>query len=503
MHLPVIVGFGGVNAAGRSSFHHAYHRTVLDSVDGSARERMFLSLASMMNLTRTENGSLLDQAGKPVSASDIENRLGQQCLDGTLIRRIESNLFDADHVPGNSKIDLVNGQADKHVVIPAARLPRHLPVGCTVKKLPGDQVELTLSGEAQVRLGSQRKLAVQSAGQLPSGFDPAALYASRFHPRGLQLTVVAASDAVKSIGIDWEQIRQKVRPDQICVYAGSSMGQLDQNSTGGMTQARLQGNRVTSKQLALGMSQMPADFVNAYILGSVGATGCSVGACASFLYNLRTAIEEIKSGKRRVAVVGSAEAPITPELIEGFAAMGALATDDKLRKLDELEEANHRRASRPFGENCGFVIAESAQYVVLFDDALALELGASIHGAVGDVFVNADGTKKSISSPGPGNYITMAKAVASIKAIFGEDIIRRNSFIQAHGSSTPQNRVTESRIFDQVAQAFDISDWPVTAIKAHIGHSLGPASADQLINSLGVFASGILPGITTDRPDCG
>ncbi len=80
-----------------------------------------------------------------------------------------------------------------------------------------------------------------------------------------------------------------------------------------------------------------------------------------------------------------------------------------------------RRASRPFGENCGFTLAESSQYVVLMDDELALRLGADIHGAVTDVFINADGFKKSISAPGPGNYLTVAKAVASAVQIVGLD----------------------------------------------------------------------------------
>ena len=51
--------------------------------------------------------------------------------------------------------------------------------------------------------------------------------------------------------------------------------------------------------------------------------------------------------------------------------------------------------------------------VVLFDDRLAMELGATVFGAATDVFVNADGHKKSIAGPGVGNYITMAKAVAA------------------------------------------------------------------------------------------
>ena len=129
------------------------------------------------------------------------------------------------------------------------------------------------------------------------------------------------------------------------------------------------------------------------------------------------------------------------------------------------------------------------------DDELALQLGAEIHGSVGNVFINADGFKRSIASPGPGNYITMAKAVASAVSMAGIETVQKGSFIQAHGSSTPKNCVSEADIFDRVAQAFSIRDWPVTAVKSYLGHSLGPASGDQLISCLGVFRYGILPGI--------
>ena len=134
------------------------------------------------------------------------------------------------------------------------------------------------------------------------------------------------------------------------------------------------------------------------------------------------------------------------------------------------------------------------------DDALAIELGADIHGSVPDVFINADGVKKSISSPGAGNYVSVAKAVAAANAILGEESVRERSFIQAHGSSTPQNRVTESHIFHQVAEAFGIDNWPVAAVKAYVGHSMAPASGDQMISTLGVFRYGLIPGIkTTDK----
>src|SRR5690606_41495258 len=106
-----------------------------------------------------------------------------------------------------------------------------------------------------------------------TAFAPGHPYHSRFHPRGLQSTIVGMSDALRSIGIDWERITASVAPDQIAVHAGSIMSQLDENGYGGLMQARLKGGRVTSKQLPLGLNTMPADFINAYVLGSLGSTG--------------------------------------------------------------------------------------------------------------------------------------------------------------------------------------------------------------------------------------
>lgn len=495
--LPVIIGYGGIGAAGRSSGFHAYRRTVLEHLPQATQDHTLRALAAMMGLVAHDGSGYRSAAGERLTAEEIAPRFRRHILDHTLIRRLEPQYFDADRMSVQINFELgPDGDRPAIVSTRCSELPDPLPEGWRVLGSAEGLTRIEISAPAAVRCESHRKLAVQAAGQLPTGFDPAALYPSRFHPRGLQLTVVAASDAVKAVGIDWRTIVGKLAPDAIAVYAASAMAQLDQHGTGGMLQARLRGGRVSSKQLPLGLNTMPADFVNAYILGNVGCTGAIAGACASFLYNLRLAVEDIQSGRRRLAVVGNAEAPLVPEVIEGYHAMSALATDDALTRLDG-GRPDYRRASRPFADNCGFVLGESGQYFVVCDDALALELGAEIYGAVPDVFVNADGYKKSISSPGPGNYITLAKAVAAVRSLLGEDAVRTRSFLQAHGSSTPQNRVTESRIFDEIAKAFGIHDWPVTAIKAFVGHSLAPASADQLVNTLGIFHDGILPGIKT------
>ncbi|UXJ53033.1 beta-ketoacyl synthase [Pseudomonas citronellolis] len=497
--LPVIVGFGGYNAAGRSSFHHAFRRTVLESLNEQARQQTLAGLAVMMKLVKFEDGHYLDAAdGARLDLAAIERRHAAQILGSTLIRRIEKQYFDVDAAHWHKNLTLeADGAQPLSFTTARKQLPEPLPANWSVEELADNQVRVTLHDSVEVKVDSYREMPVKSAGQLPTGFEPGELYASRFHPRGLQMAVVGATDAIRSVGIDWQRIVDRVQPDEIAVFSSSIMSQLDDNGFGGLLQSRLKGHRVSAKQLPLGFNSMPTDFINAYVLGSVGLTGSVTGACATFLYNLQKGIEAITSGQARVVVVGNSEAPITSEIVEGYAAMSALATEEGLRNIEGRPDVDFRRASRPFGENCGFTLAESSQYVVLMDDALALELGADIHGAVTDVFINADGFKKSISAPGPGNYLTMAKAVAAAMQIVGEEGVRRHSFVHAHGSSTPANRVTESEILDRVAKAFGIADWPVAAVKAFVGHSLATASADQLVSALGTFKYGLLPGIKT------
>ncbi|MEX1198126.1 MAG: beta-ketoacyl synthase [Pseudohongiellaceae bacterium] len=502
--LPLIIGFGGINPAGRSSAHHAYRRLVMDHLPEAEAMETRCSLASLMGLIRYQNGQWLDPAGHTVHRDSYLKGLDPVLKNGTLIRQLENNLFDPARIPAHQRATLRPGQDQPlSFLIRRRDLPTEIPLGWQVAEAHDGLLRVEIPEGLPVMLETHRGSPVNSAGQLPSGFDPRPLYQSRNHPRGLQMTVFGASDALQSLGLPWEEILQKVAPDQVSVYAGSSMSQLDYEGNGGLLQARLLGKRVTSKQLALGFAEMPADFINAYLLGNMGTTGTNVAACATFLYNLRQAMRDIRSGSHRIAIVGTSEAPITPEVIEGYATMGALADDRKLLDLDAalgLETPDYRRACRPFGLNTGFTLGESAQFFVLCDDALALELGATIHGAVNDVFVNADGHKKSISSPGIGNYITMAKAAAATEAVIGAEGLQQRSFVQAHGTGTPQNRTTESHIIDEVARARGIPKWPVSAIKAFVGHSLASASADQLMATLGVWRYGILPGIeTVDR----
>lgn len=474
--LPVITALGGVSPAGRSACHHGFNRLIFDALDDAGQARTLRALRS------------LDTTGRYADDAAL--------LDGSLVRRLEAPLLDPDRIA--ISVSASQGEAPASFVVRNMDLPQPLPEGWQVTRVDNRRSLVTLPGGSDVLLPGYQRSKVQSAGQLPGGFDPAQLYPSRHHPRPLQLAVYGASEALGMLGLDWSQLCATLAPDQIAVYASNAMSQLDDHGLGGLFRYPATGRRISSKQVPLGLGEMTADFINAYVLGAAGSTGGMLGACATFLYNLQLGVQDIRAGRRRLVVVGTSEAPLVPEVIEGYRAMGALGEDEALRKLDPGRETpDHRRACRPFGFNVGFTIAESAQFAILMDDALALEMGADILGAVPDVFVHADGPKKSISAPGIGNHLTMVRAAHLTRQLIGERGLREHSFVHAHGTGTPQNRVTESDVMERTAAAFGIRDWPVAAIKCYVGHSLGSAGGDQLAATLGTFASGILPGIFT------
>ena len=128
--LPVIVGFGGVGPAGRSSFHHAYHRIIWESIDSARRQRTVTALAAMMNLGAVKNGQLCRPDGSPFDAAAVA--AGEaQVLGGTRIRRLEQERFDPDQVTGNAVLSVL-GEGGNVITVASRDLPDPLPPGWQV-----------------------------------------------------------------------------------------------------------------------------------------------------------------------------------------------------------------------------------------------------------------------------------------------------------------------------------------------------------------------------------
>ncbi len=86
--LPVVVSYGGYNAAGRSSFDQSYRRMILESLDAATRAKTLSGLAALMGLE-----------GEP-------EQVAEAVVNGTLIRGIDPALFDHEAAPCNTRLDV-------------------------------------------------------------------------------------------------------------------------------------------------------------------------------------------------------------------------------------------------------------------------------------------------------------------------------------------------------------------------------------------------------------
>ena len=368
--LAVISGFGGINSSGRSSNFLGYKNLVFESLKEKEQLEVLQDLAVLQGKIETVGSSWETVSGDSINLKEYLLENSSSIRSDCFVRKIDKEVYDPDGII----LDQIKASA---------------------------------------------------AGQLPKGFDPASYYPARQHPKALQMTIFGMSDAIGQLGFKWEEVQELIKPDEVSVFSGAAIGQLDSFGFGGLMQSRIKGSRASSKNLPLGLVEMSADFINAYVLGNVGRTGHIVGACATFLYNLQMGKEAIESGNSKVAIVGAAEAPITPEITDGFFAMSALSDD---KRMLELQASNgesieggpiQTKACRPFGNNAGMVLGESSQFVILMEDSLAIELGADVYGSVTSVHSHSDGQKSSISGPGVENYITMAKCAADAEKNIG------------------------------------------------------------------------------------
>lgn len=222
--------------------------------------------------------------------------------------------------------------------------------------------------------------------------------------------------------------------------------------------------------------------------GAKGVNWTPTSACASGSHAIGESFYMIRSGRQDAAIVGGAEAAITPLGVGGFIAMKALSTHN-----DEPQ-----RASRPFDKNRdGFVIAEGSGILILEERERALKRGAKVYAEV--IGYGANGDAYHITAPAPegegaARCIAMALDDADIKP---EDV----GYINAHGTSTEYNDLNETLAIKKVfgEQAYKI---PISSTKSMTGHLLGAAGGVEGVYSVLALHQGVLPPtINYETPD--
>jgi 3-oxoacyl-[acyl-carrier-protein] synthase II len=278
--------------------------------------------------------------------------------------------------------------------------------------------------------------------------------------------------------------------ERVGVYIGSGIGGLPSIERQ-HSQLLSEGPRRISPFFIIGLIVNMASGQVSIRYGAKGPNQASCTACATGTHAIGDAYEIIRRDDADVMIAGGAEGVITPLCVGGFGAMRALST-----RNDAPE-----KASRPFDrDRDGFVIGEGAGIVVLEEIGHAVRRGARIYAEVAGYGLSGDAFHVSApSEDGDGPIRVMRNALR--KAGIDASMI---DYVNAHGTSTPQGDVVETRalraVFGERAPRV-----PISSTKSMTGHLLGGAGGlETAITALAIFHDIAPPTInyTTPDPEC-
>ncbi len=213
------------------------------------------------------------------------------------------------------------------------------------------------------------------------------------------------------------------------------------------------------------------------------STGCTAGTDAfGFAY------ECIQDGDADIIITGASEAPITPITFASFDVINALST-----RNDDPE-----RASRPFDKGRdGFIVSEACGILIIEELHHALARGAHIYCEVSGFGTSCNAFHMTDLPPDGNALLNSIKLAMEGDGLSPGDI----DYINAHGSSTPQNDVFETNAYKAFfgERAYSI---PMSSIKSMMGHPLAAANSVELVACAQIFEGNILPPtINYEVPD--
>jgi len=329
----------------------------------------------------------------------------------------------------------------------------------------------------------------QIAGEVRN-FDPLPAFPSpkeiRRTDRYSQFGIYAAWSALKDSGLDLT----KENVDEIGVFLGSGIGGLATTSDQHKILLERGPGRMSPFTIPMLISNMASGLISMYF-NLRGPNFATCSACATANHSIGEAWRTIKAGDAQVMFAGGAEATVIPIGIGGFCAMKAMSTRN--------DDPKH--ASRPFDKDRdGFVMGEGAGVLVLEELEHAKKRGAQIYCEIAGYGNTADAHHLTAPSPGGEGAARCMKMALRTGGLNLTDI----SYINAHGTSTPQGDICETQAikttFGEHAKKLCVS-----STKGATGHMLGAAGAVELAACVLAIKNSIVPptiNYQTPDPEC-
>lgn len=301
--------------------------------------------------------------------------------------------------------------------------------------------------------------------------------------RFVQFAVAAAQMAIRDAGLDLDHVDR----DRAGVYIGSGIGGMETFSEQFLVMVEKGPERVSPFLIPMMIANMAAGQL-AIQFGLRGPNMTTVTACSSSNHAIGEAFHLLRDGRADVMLAGGSEAAFVPIAVAGFSSMKALST-----RNDEPE-----RASRPFDRlRDGFVMGEGSGILVLETLEHARKRQAPILAEIVGYGTSAD-AYHIVQPPDSGEGGARSMRLALEDAGLPPEAV---DYINAHGTSTTQGDVAETRaikaVFGEHARRLAVS-----STKSMHGHLLGAAGAVELITCVLAIQDQLLPPtINQEEPD--
>lgn len=339
------------------------------------------------------------------------------------------------------------------------------------------------SGIGHIKRFDPSTLRTQIAGEVLD-FDSSAFMDSKDIRRSdpfIQFAVAATRLALDDAGLD---ITDELSPN-IGTIVGSGIGGMETYFNTVLMFAERGPNRVSPFFVPNIIANMAAGYVSIFF-NAKGPNSCTTTACAAGAHAIGYSLMAIQRGDADAMIAGGTEAPVIPMAIAGFNVMRALSTRN--------EDPEH--ASRPFDRNRdGFIMSEGAGMLILEELEFAKKRGARIYAEL--IGCGMSGDAHHITSPSLDGPVRCMNSALRDAELNPEDI----DYINAHGTSTPQNDVNETRAIKEVFKSHAYAT-PVSSTKSMTGHLLGAAGGiEAAFTSLALYHGILPPTINLDDPD--
>ncbi|WP_373069481.1 beta-ketoacyl synthase N-terminal-like domain-containing protein [Gemmatimonas sp.] len=224
------------------------------------------------------------------------------------------------------------------------------------------------------------------------------------------------------------------------------------------------------------MSGFPAHLA-AQALGFGGRAFAIDAACASSLYAIKLACDQLHDGSADLALAGGVNHADDLFLHGGFSALNALSPTGQ---------------SRPFHRDAdGLVPAQGAALLVLerLDDALAN--GRQILGLIRGVGLSNDGRSRGLMVPAEEGQVRALRAAYAESGVSPRDI----SLVECHATGTVVGDGAEVRSMREVFT--EARALPVGSLKSNVGHLITASGAAAVIKVLAAMRHQVRPPTRT------